>query len=57
MGVPAHRVAVRHVLPDNMAEPTLILIAGAFSGALVEISGLSFIGLGAQTRRSTGEPC
>lgn len=48
MGVPAHRVAVRHVLP-NMAEPTLILIAGAFSGSLVEISGLSFIGLGAQT--------
>jgi ABC-type dipeptide/oligopeptide/nickel transport system ATPase component/ABC-type dipeptide/oligopeptide/nickel transport system permease subunit len=48
MGVPAHRVALRHVLP-NMAEPTLILIAGAFSGALVEISGLSFIGLGAQT--------
>ncbi|MCW4385935.1 dipeptide/oligopeptide/nickel ABC transporter permease/ATP-binding protein [Salinibacterium sp. SYSU T00001] len=48
MGVPASRVAARHVLP-NMAEPTLILIAGAFSGALVEISGLSFIGLGAQT--------
>jgi ABC-type dipeptide/oligopeptide/nickel transport system ATPase component len=48
MGVPAHRIALRHVLP-NMAEPTLILIAGAFSGALVEISGLSFIGLGAQT--------
>jgi ABC-type dipeptide/oligopeptide/nickel transport system ATPase component/ABC-type dipeptide/oligopeptide/nickel transport system permease subunit len=48
MGVPAHLVAARHVLP-NMAEPTLILVAGAFSGALVEISGLSFIGLGAQT--------
>lgn len=48
MGVPARLVASRHVLP-NMAEPTLILIAGAFSGALVEISGLSFIGLGAQT--------
>ncbi|MCM6762937.1 dipeptide/oligopeptide/nickel ABC transporter permease/ATP-binding protein [Rathayibacter sp. ZW T2_19] len=48
MGVPAHLIAVRHVLP-NMSEPTLILVAGAFSGALVEISGLSFIGLGAQT--------
>ena len=48
MGVPTHRLALRHVLP-NMAEPTLILIAGAFSGALVEISGLSFIGLGAQS--------
>jgi ABC-type dipeptide/oligopeptide/nickel transport system ATPase component/ABC-type dipeptide/oligopeptide/nickel transport system permease subunit len=48
MGVPTPKIALRHVLP-NMAEPTLILIAGAFSGALVEISGLSFIGLGAQT--------
>ncbi|WP_235497131.1 dipeptide/oligopeptide/nickel ABC transporter permease/ATP-binding protein [Agreia sp. Leaf283] len=48
MGVPVHRLALRHVLP-NMAEPILILIAGAFSGALVEISGLSFIGLGAQS--------
>lgn len=48
MGVPPHRIAVRHILP-NMAEPTLILVAGAFAGSLVEISGLSFIGLGAQS--------
>jgi ABC-type dipeptide/oligopeptide/nickel transport system ATPase component/ABC-type dipeptide/oligopeptide/nickel transport system permease subunit len=48
MGVPTTRVATRHVLP-NMAEPTLILIAGAFAGTLVEISGLSFLGLGAQS--------
>jgi ABC-type dipeptide/oligopeptide/nickel transport system ATPase component/ABC-type dipeptide/oligopeptide/nickel transport system permease subunit len=48
MGVPPGRIAVRHVLP-NMAEPTLILIAGAFAGTLVEISGLSFLGLGAQS--------
>ncbi|WP_156888203.1 dipeptide/oligopeptide/nickel ABC transporter permease/ATP-binding protein [Microbacterium indicum] len=48
MGVPVHLVATRHVLP-NMAEPILIQVAGAFSGALVEISGLSFLGLGAQT--------
>lgn len=48
MGVPTSRIAVRHVLP-NMAEPTLIMIAGAFAGALVEISGLSFLGLGAQS--------
>jgi ABC-type dipeptide/oligopeptide/nickel transport system ATPase component/ABC-type dipeptide/oligopeptide/nickel transport system permease subunit len=46
LGVSPFRLAVRHILP-NMAEPTLILIAGAFSGALVEISGLSFLGLGA----------
>lgn len=48
LGVPPHRLAMRHILP-NMAEPTLILIAGAFSGSLVEISGLSFIGLGPQS--------
>jgi len=48
MGVPAGRIASRHVLP-NMSEPMLILIAQAFAGALVEISGLSFVGLGAQS--------
>ncbi|RKT35834.1 ABC-type dipeptide/oligopeptide/nickel transport system ATPase component [Microbacterium sp. AG1240] len=48
LGVPTYRIALRHVLP-NMAEPILILIASAFSGALVEISGLSFIGLGPQS--------
>jgi len=48
MGVPTGRIAVRHVLP-NMAEPLLILISAAFAGALVELSGLSFIGLGAQS--------
>ncbi|WP_345801657.1 dipeptide/oligopeptide/nickel ABC transporter permease/ATP-binding protein [Microbacterium sp. AZCO] len=48
MGVPTSRIALRHVLP-NMAEPTLILVAGAFAGTLVEISGLSFLGLGAQS--------
>jgi ABC-type dipeptide/oligopeptide/nickel transport system ATPase component/ABC-type dipeptide/oligopeptide/nickel transport system permease subunit len=48
LGVPSYRLAMRHILP-NMAEPTLILIAGAFSGSLVEISGLSFIGLGPQS--------
>ncbi|WP_084100122.1 dipeptide/oligopeptide/nickel ABC transporter permease/ATP-binding protein [Demequina sp. NBRC 110051] len=47
LGVPAHRIALRHVLP-NMAEPMLIITAQAFAGALVEISGLSFVGLGTQ---------
>ncbi|WP_432537148.1 dipeptide/oligopeptide/nickel ABC transporter permease/ATP-binding protein [Kineococcus arenarius] len=46
MGVPAWRIALRHIVP-NMAEPQLILIAQAFAGVLVELSGLSFIGLGA----------
>ncbi|MCU1406272.1 MAG: putative oligopeptide transport system (integral rane and ATP-binding protein), partial [Glaciihabitans sp.] len=48
MGVPGHKLATRHVLP-NMAEPMLIITAQAFGGALVEISGLSFVGLGAQS--------
>ncbi|MBZ5739360.1 dipeptide/oligopeptide/nickel ABC transporter permease/ATP-binding protein [Nocardioides mangrovi] len=48
MGVPPGRIAVRHLIP-NMAEPQLILVAQAFAGALVELSGLSFIGLGAQS--------
>ncbi|SDZ42250.1 ABC-type dipeptide/oligopeptide/nickel transport system, ATPase component [Herbiconiux ginsengi] len=48
MGVPVGRVAARHVVP-NMAEPLLILIAQAFAGTLVELAGLSFIGLGAQS--------
>ncbi|MFT4082382.1 MAG: dipeptide/oligopeptide/nickel ABC transporter permease/ATP-binding protein [Nocardioides sp.] len=48
MGVPAMRIAARHIVP-NTAEPQLILIAQAFAGALVELSGLSFIGLGAQS--------
>jgi ABC-type dipeptide/oligopeptide/nickel transport system ATPase component/ABC-type dipeptide/oligopeptide/nickel transport system permease subunit len=48
MGVPSGRIAARHIVP-NMAEPQFILIAQAFAGALVELSGLSFIGLGAQS--------
>ncbi|WP_083648773.1 ABC transporter permease subunit [Cellulosimicrobium sp. CUA-896] len=47
VGVPAHRLALRHVLP-NMAEPMLILLTQTLAGALVEISGLSFVGLGSQ---------
>ncbi|WP_236683372.1 dipeptide/oligopeptide/nickel ABC transporter permease/ATP-binding protein [Demequina sediminicola] len=47
LGVPGYRIAIRHVLP-NMAEPMLIITAQAFAGALVEISGLSFVGLGTQ---------
>ncbi|MDR1824456.1 MAG: dipeptide/oligopeptide/nickel ABC transporter permease/ATP-binding protein [Bifidobacteriaceae bacterium] len=48
IGVPRVRLATRHILP-NMAEPMLILVAQAFAGALVEISGLSFVGLGSQS--------
>ena len=47
VGVPSHRLATRHILP-NMAEPMLILLTQTLAGALVEISGLSFVGLGSQ---------
>jgi ABC-type dipeptide/oligopeptide/nickel transport system ATPase component/ABC-type dipeptide/oligopeptide/nickel transport system permease subunit len=47
VGVPPHRLATRHILP-NMAEPMLILLTQTLAGALVEISGLSFVGLGSQ---------
>lgn len=41
-------VMIRHVLP-NMAEPLLVLAASNFAVTLVELSGLSFIGLGVQS--------
>ncbi|TDC62593.1 dipeptide/oligopeptide/nickel ABC transporter permease/ATP-binding protein, partial [Streptomyces hainanensis] len=48
MGVPGHRVATRHVIP-NMAEPLLVLTASAFAQALTALSALSFVGLGVQS--------
>jgi len=47
MGVSPMRVIVRHLLP-NMAESLLVLGATSFAIVLVELSGLSFIGLGVQ---------
>ncbi|WP_246528045.1 dipeptide/oligopeptide/nickel ABC transporter permease/ATP-binding protein [Pseudarthrobacter albicanus] len=48
LGVSPVRIAARHMLP-NMAEPLLILSATVFALSLVEISALSFIGLGVQS--------
>ncbi|MHA6616402.1 dipeptide/oligopeptide/nickel ABC transporter permease/ATP-binding protein [Pseudonocardia sp. DLS-67] len=48
LGVPAWAVAVRHTLP-NMAEPLLILATTVFALSMVELSALSFIGLGVQS--------
>ena len=47
LDVPRWRLALRHLVP-NMAEPLLVLIASAFAVTIMEISGLSFIGLGVQ---------
>lgn len=48
LGVSGLRIATRHMLP-NMAEPLLILSATSFAVTLVEISSLSFVGLGVQS--------
>ncbi|OZM76493.1 dipeptide/oligopeptide/nickel ABC transporter permease/ATP-binding protein [Pseudonocardia sp. MH-G8] len=48
LGVPPWAVAVRHTLP-NMAEPLLILATTVFALSMVELSALSFIGLGVQS--------
>ncbi|ALJ20414.1 dipeptide/oligopeptide/nickel ABC transporter permease/ATP-binding protein [Microbacterium sp. No. 7] len=47
LGVTPLRVLRRHVLP-NMAESLLVLTATSFALVLVELSGLSFLGLGVQ---------
>nr|WP_055505506.1 dipeptide/oligopeptide/nickel ABC transporter permease/ATP-binding protein [Nonomuraea pusilla] len=47
LGVPRHRVLARHVLP-NIAEPLILNLAMALGGALLGLSGMSFLGLGVQ---------
>ncbi|MFD3662065.1 dipeptide/oligopeptide/nickel ABC transporter permease/ATP-binding protein [Streptomyces sp. NPDC058659] len=48
MGVPAHRVLARHLLP-NISGPLLVLLSVAFANVLVALSGLSFLGVGVQS--------
>ncbi len=48
LGVPAWRLFSRHLLP-NVSGPLLALIASSFALALLEISSLSFVGLGVQS--------
>ncbi|WP_209371807.1 dipeptide/oligopeptide/nickel ABC transporter permease/ATP-binding protein [Brevibacterium renqingii] len=47
LGVGSYHLAVRHMIPA-MAEPLLVLATTIFSATLVEISALSFVGLGVQ---------
>lgn len=46
LGVPPLRLLRRHILP-NIAEPLLVLLSVAFTASLKALSGLSFLGLGA----------
>ncbi|MET9259549.1 dipeptide/oligopeptide/nickel ABC transporter permease/ATP-binding protein [Amycolatopsis sp. NPDC004079] len=47
LGVPGRSIVTRHLLP-NVAEPLLILVASGFAVSLMEIAGLSLVGLGVQ---------
>ncbi|MBO2454027.1 dipeptide/oligopeptide/nickel ABC transporter permease/ATP-binding protein [Actinomadura barringtoniae] len=47
LGVSPLRLLRRHILP-NIAEPLLVLVSVAFTVSLKALSGLSFLGLGAQ---------
>lgn len=48
LGVPGPRIFTRHLLP-NIAGPLLVLVASSFALSLLEISSLSFVGLGVQS--------
>jgi peptide/nickel transport system permease protein len=48
LGVPGHRILGRHVLP-NISGPLLVLLSSSFTLSLLDISSLSFVGLGVQS--------
>ena len=48
LGVPMPLLITRHLLP-NMAEPLLVMATSSFALSLLEISSLSFVGLGVQS--------
>ncbi|MGC9535991.1 dipeptide/oligopeptide/nickel ABC transporter permease/ATP-binding protein [Streptomyces sp. UG1] len=47
LGVPGPRILGRHVLP-NISGPLLVLLSSSFTLSLLDISSLSFVGLGVQ---------
>lgn len=47
-GVSGFRIITRHLIP-NMAEPLLVLTATVFATTLIDLSSLSFVGLGVQS--------
>ncbi|MEH0430418.1 ATP-binding cassette domain-containing protein [Streptomyces stelliscabiei] len=48
LGVPGPRILGRHVLP-NISGPLLVLLSSSFTLSLLDISSLSFVGLGVQS--------
>jgi peptide/nickel transport system permease protein len=47
LGVPAHRILLRHVLPNSIT-PLIVQVSLDFGGVILTTSALSFLGLGAQ---------
>ncbi|MDP2699367.1 ABC transporter permease [Thalassospira sp.] len=47
LGVPGHRIAMRHILP-NIAAPLLTLGTYSLSWVILSFAGLSFLGLGVE---------
>ena len=47
LGVPAHRIILRHVLP-NVLQPVIVLMAVGIGGAILAEAALSFLGVGIQ---------
>jgi peptide/nickel transport system permease protein len=48
LGVPSWKLFTRHLLP-NISGPLLVVITSSFALSLLEISSLSFVGLGVQS--------
>jgi peptide/nickel transport system permease protein len=47
LGIPAHRILLRHVLPNSIT-PLIVQVSLDFGGVILTTSALSFLGLGAQ---------
>lgn len=47
LGFPAHRILLRHIMP-NIAGPVLVIASANFASAILLETGLSFLGFGAQ---------
>jgi len=52
VGVPSHRIILRHILPNAMA-PVLVSATLGVAGAVLTESGLSFLGFGVQPPQPT----
>lgn len=47
LGVPGHRIVIRHILP-NVFQPVIVLVAVGIGSAILAEAALSFLGVGVQ---------